>query len=45
MHIPVIVCSVLNEPELAASLGASLLLAKPVSRDVLIGALRKVGAI
>jgi CheY-like chemotaxis protein len=45
MHIPVIVCSVLNEPELAASLGASLLLAKPVSRDVLIGALRKVSAI
>jgi CheY-like chemotaxis protein len=43
MNIPVIVCSVMNEPELAESLGASLLLPKPVSRDTLIGALHKVG--
>jgi CheY-like chemotaxis protein len=43
MNIPVIVCSVMNEPELAESLGASLVLPKPVSRDTLIGALHKVG--
>ena len=45
MNIPVIVCSVINEPELAASLGASLVLPKPVSRDTLLGALQKVGAL
>jgi CheY-like chemotaxis protein len=43
MNIPVIVCSVMNEPELAESLGASLVLPKPVSRDTLISALHKVG--
>jgi CheY-like chemotaxis protein len=34
--IPIIVCSVLNEPELAAMLGAAAYLVKPVSRDALL---------
>ncbi len=37
--IPVIVCSVLEDPELAMSLGASAFLSKPVSRDQLLAAL------
>ena len=41
-HIPVIVCSVIHEPELAKSLGASLMLSKPVSRDELLNALQMV---
>jgi len=42
---PVIICSVFNDPELAYSLGASLFLAKPVSRDNVLTALRKVGVV
>lgn len=38
-HIPVIVCSVLKEPELALSLGARAYLKKPVSRLELLAAL------
>lgn len=38
-HIPVIVCSVLDDPELAYSLGATEFLAKPVTRARLLGAL------
>lgn len=38
-HIPVIVCSVLDDPELAYSLGAAEFLAKPVSRAQLFRAL------
>jgi CheY-like chemotaxis protein len=41
--IPVIICSVINDPGLAYSLGASLFLPKPVSRDAILTALRKVG--
>ncbi|MCX7681546.1 MAG: response regulator [Anaerolineae bacterium] len=37
--IPIIICSVFNDPELAYSLGASLFLPKPVSRDDVLGAL------
>lgn len=38
-HIPVIVCSVLDDPQLALSLGASGFLAKPVNRAQLLAAL------
>jgi CheY-like chemotaxis protein len=39
---PVIICSVINDPELAYSLGASLVLPKPVSRDKVLSALRQL---
>jgi CheY-like chemotaxis protein len=35
-HIPVVVCSVLNEPEIAAGLGAAGYLTKPVTQDALL---------
>lgn len=41
--IPVIVCSVLNDPLLATALGASTFLAKPVSREALLEALAGAG--
>jgi CheY-like chemotaxis protein len=37
--IPVIVCSILNEPELATALGADGYLRKPVSQEALLQAL------
>jgi CheY-like chemotaxis protein len=40
---PVIICSVISDPQLAASLGASGSLSKPVSRDDFLLALRKLG--
>jgi len=40
--IPVIICSVINDPELAYSLGASLFLPKPVSRDNILNALHQL---
>jgi CheY-like chemotaxis protein len=43
-QIPVIVCSVLRQKELALSLGASAFLQKPVSEDDLIGALEALAA-
>jgi CheY-like chemotaxis protein len=43
--IPVIVCSVINIPELAEALGAALFLPKPVSQDSVLGALREVGVL
>ena len=39
VHLPVIVCSVLKEPELALSLGAQLYLKKPVGQADLLQAL------
>lgn len=42
-HIPVVVCSVVNEHDLARSLGAAGLIAKPVTRDALIAALAGLG--
>jgi len=44
-EIPVIMCSVLDSPELAYSLGASLFLPKPVSRDDVLSALSQLGVV
>jgi CheY-like chemotaxis protein len=41
-HIPVIVCSVLKEPELASSLGARAYLKKPVDRLELLATLSRL---
>lgn len=41
--VPVIICSVFNDPELAYSLGASLFLPKPVRRDDIVEAFTKLG--
>lgn len=43
--IPIIICSVFNDPELAYSLGASLFLPKPVSRVDVLDALHQLGVI
>lgn len=40
---PVVICSVFNNPELAASLGATLYLHKPIRRDDILNALLQVG--
>ena len=40
--IPVIICSVFNDPELAYSLGASTILTKPVKQTDLVDALRQL---
>jgi CheY-like chemotaxis protein len=40
--IPVIICSVLQDPELARSLGAAAYLQKPISQAELVGALDKL---
>jgi CheY-like chemotaxis protein len=40
--LPVIICSVINDPELAYSLGASLIIPKPVRRDAILAALREL---
>jgi CheY-like chemotaxis protein len=39
--VPVVICSVLNQPEIAAALGASGYLRKPFSQDELIGVVEK----
>lgn len=44
-NLPVIVVSVFNNPELAYSLGASLFLPKPVSRQQVLDALHQVGVL
>jgi CheY-like chemotaxis protein len=43
--IPVIVCSVINNPGLAYSLNASLFLPKPVSRRDVLDALRQLNVV
>ena len=40
-QIPVVICSVINDPELGLALGASRYLTKPVSRPELLEALRQ----
>ena len=40
--IPVIICSVINDPELAYSLGASLCIAKPVNKETILNALQEL---
>lgn len=40
-HIPVLVCSVMQEPTLALSLGAAGFLAKPITRQALLSALER----
>ena len=42
-HIPVIICSVLEDPELARSLGATAYLRKPVTQSDLLAALDGLG--
>jgi CheY-like chemotaxis protein len=41
--IPVIICSVISDPELAYSLGAALFLPKPISRRDVMDALHQLG--
>ncbi len=45
MHIPVVICSVLNQPQLALSLGAVGYLRKPVSQESLRAALAQWGCL
>ncbi len=40
-HIPVVICSVLNEPQLAFSMGASAYITKPIRQDALLTTLRR----
>ncbi len=40
-NLPVIVCTILPERELALALGAAGFLPKPVTRQALLGALRR----
>ncbi len=44
-NIPVVICSVFNDPELAFSLGASAFIAKPVDRSAVLAALSRVGVL
>jgi CheY-like chemotaxis protein len=41
-HLPVVICSIVNDPDLGMALGASACLTKPVSRRDLLRALRQV---
>lgn len=44
-HIPIIVCSVINEPALARALGAVLLVPKPIRQVDVLEALKRVGVV
>lgn len=41
--LPIVICSVIHDPDLAYSLGASAFVAKPVNKDKLLEALKEVG--
>lgn len=41
--LPVVICSVIHDPELAYSLGASVFIAKPVTKDRVLAALQDLG--
>src|SRR5258708_932312 len=41
-HIPIIICSVFNDPQLAYSLGASAFLPKPANRETILSVLKKL---
>jgi len=43
--VPIVVCTVFNDPELAYSLGASIFLPKPVRRDDVLAALKSLGIV
>lgn len=43
--IPVVVCSVFNDPQLAYSLGASAFVAKPANREMIVETLQQLGVI
>lgn len=42
-NVPVIICSVFNDPELASSLGATMLIPKPINKERFLDALHEVG--
>lgn len=44
-HIPIIVCTVFNDSQLAYSLGASGFISKPASREKILEALEQIGII
>ncbi|MFZ1770381.1 MAG: response regulator [Caldilinea sp.] len=44
-HLPIIVCSVFNDPELARSLGATAMLPKPLAPATFLHALEQVGVL
>lgn len=44
-NIPVVICSILHDPELAYSLGASHVLAKPITREKLVEAIHALALV
>jgi CheY-like chemotaxis protein len=44
-EIPVIICSVINNPDLAQALGASLFLPKPIRQEEILAALDRLGVV
>ncbi len=44
-HLPIIVCSVFNDPELARSLGATAMLSKPLEPTRFLRTLEELGVI
>ena len=44
-NVPIIVCSVFNDPQLAYSLGASAFISKPTDQKIILEALKQLGVI